>query len=264
MVGFRIDRYRKPRQITQRCVAKRLRNAPPAQRRLLLTPAHGYVAAHQLTEALARDASAHGTAFRQARVTRITRRSAGFAVQTSSGTLEGTHVVLAAGAWTNAIEVDGAAIPPVRPVRGQLLHLGWHERPPDVIVWGPDCYIVPRTDGTLLVGATVEEVGFDERATAAGVRDLLDAACDLLPAGWGAAFLGARVGLRPATPDDLPVIGWDPRVEHLMHATGHYRNGVLLAPITATLVADLLTDTRKRPDDALAALSPGRFAAPRA
>jgi glycine/D-amino acid oxidase-like deaminating enzyme len=112
-------------------------------------------------------------------------------------------------------------------------------------------------DGSVLVGATVEDVGFDERATAAGVRDLLDAFCEILPGGWGAAFLGARVGLRPAAPDDLPVIGWDPNVDALVHATGHYRNGVLLAPITAATVADLLTTDKK--DPVLAALAPSRF-----
>jgi len=97
------------------------------------------------------------------------------------------------------------------------------------------------------VGATVEDVGFDERATSAGVRDLLDAACDLLPGGWGATFLGVYVGLRPATPDDLPVIGADERMPGLVHASGHYRNGVLLAPITARLVADWIVDGKRDP-----------------
>jgi glycine oxidase len=223
----------------------------------VFTPAHGYVAAHQLAEALQRAAIARGARVHQARVQRITRGPSGFTVATSAGDLSATHVVLAAGAWTNAIQIDGASVPPIRPVRGQILHLGWHERPLDVIIWGPECYVVPREDGTLLVGATVEDVGFDERATAAGVRDLLDAVCDLLPGGWGAAFLGARVGLRPAAPDDLPVIGWDPKVEGLLHAAGHYRNGVLLAPITAAMVADLMTAGRS--DPALDALSPARF-----
>ena len=82
--------------------------------------------------------------------------------------------------------------------------------PPSTIIWGPRCYIVPRTDGTLLVGATVEEAGFDERTTAEGVRGLLSAACELLPDAKAATFLEARAGLRPATPDELPVLGSDP------------------------------------------------------
>ena len=223
----------------------------------LFTPAHGYVNAHQLTVALARAAEAHGSRLLRARVRRITRQHDGFSIESSDGTLTAQTVVLAAGSWTGAIAIDDAAALPVRPVRGQLLHLGWHERPLETIVWGPECYVVPRVDGTLLVGATVEDVGFDERATSAGVRDLLDAFCELLPGGWGAAFLGARVGLRPAAPDDLPIIGWDPDVPGLVHATAHYRNGVLLAPITAVMVADLLTANTA--DPALQALSPTRF-----
>ena len=140
---------------------------------------------------------------------------------------------------------------------GQLLHLGWHGRPIETIVWGPGCYVVPRTDGTVLVGATVEEVGFDERATSAGVRELLDAAGELLPESWGATFLGARVGLRPATPDDLPILGPDSRVPGVVYATGHYRNGVLLAPITARLIADWIADGAG--DASFDALSVARF-----
>ena len=109
----------------------------------------------------------------------------------------------------------------------------------------------------MLVGATVEEAGFDERATVAGVRDLLEAACELVPHAWTAGFLGARVGLRPATTDDLPIVGASAALPNLMYATGHYRNGVLLAPLTAQLVADAMLDNRI--DPALAALSPARF-----
>ena len=111
------------------------------------------------------------------------------------------------------------------------------------MTWSGRCYLVPWDDGTLLVGATVEEAGFDERTTVAGVRDLLDAACELVPRAWTAGFLGARVGLRPATPDDLPVIGPSSVMPNLMYATGHYRNGVLLAPLTAQLVADAMLET---------------------
>ena len=163
-------------------------------------------------------------------------------------------MVLAAGAWTNAI--DGVRTPPLRPVRGQLLHLGWHGDPLPAIVWGPECYIVPRTDGALLVGATVEDAGFDERTTAAGVRDLLDAACELLPEARRASFLGARVGLRPATPDALPAIGPDSDFPGVVHASGHYRNGVLLAPLTARLIADWILERQRAP--AFAAFKPDR------
>ena len=221
----------------------------------LLTRAHGYVAAPQLAVALAHAAERRGTTFHRARVHRITPRESGVRVITTHGDFDAGTVVIAAGAWGSAI--DGVRMPPLRPVRGQLLHLGWHGHPLSTIIWGPRCYIVPRTDGTLLVGATVEEVGFDERTTAAGVRDLLDAACQLLPDAKGAEFLEARAGLRPATPDELPVLGSDPDTPAIVHASGHYRNGVLLAPITGTVIADLIVDGVR--DHCLEAFAPNRF-----
>ena len=221
----------------------------------LFTPVHGYVAAAQLTAALASSAEGRGATFHRATVDRVDARGGSFAMTTSSGRFDADAVVLAAGAWTNTIE--GVRSPPLRPVRGQLLNLGWTGPPLSTIVWGPECYVVPHTDGTLLAGATVEDVGFDERATAAGIRDLLDAVCELLPEAWGASFLGARVGLRPATPDELPAIGPDAHIDGLVHASGHYRNGVLLAPITAKVVADWLID--RRHDPAFAAFDPNRF-----
>jgi glycine oxidase len=221
----------------------------------LLTPSHGYVAARQLATALGVAAQRHGTTFNRATVTRVVSHGSSVRVTTSDGELDAATVVIAAGAWGNAIE--GVRAPPLRPVRGQLLRLGWHGHPLSTIVWGPECYIVPRTDGTLLVGATVEEVGFDERTTAAGVRDLLDAACELLPEGRGATFLEARAGLRPATPDELPVLGSDPGLPAIVHASGHYRNGVLLAPITARVIADLIVDGKR--DACLDAFRPDRF-----
>jgi thiazole synthase len=143
-------------------------------------------------------------------------------------------------------------------VRGQLLQLEWPDWPLPTIIWGPDCYIVPRLDGSVLVGATVEEAGFDERTTEEGIRQLRNAAADLLPDTKDVRLIEARVGLRPATPDELPVIGPDPIVAGLFHASGHYRNGVLLAPITARLIADLIVEGRR--DRALDSFRPERFA----
>ena len=140
---------------------------------------------------------------------------------------------------------------------GQLLSLAWTGTPLRRVTWSSRCYLVPWDDGTLLVGATVEEAGFDERTTVAGVRDLLDAACELVPHAWESGFRGARVGLRPATPDDLPVIGLSRAMPNLMYATGHYRNGVLLAPLTAQLVADVMLDNRI--DPMLEVVRPSRF-----
>jgi glycine oxidase len=94
----------------------------------------------------------------------------------------------------------------------------------------------------VLVGATVEDVGFDERTTVAGVRDLLGAACELVPELWRASFVEARAGLRPATASGLPIIERSPDNPKVVYATGHFRNGVLLAPLTAQRVADLVME----------------------
>lgn len=225
----------------------------------LLVPTHGFVAASELTRALATAARRHGAQLVEGgRVRRIAKAAGDLVVETGRGKLTANAVVLAAGSWSGQVEITGiAARVPVRPVRGQLLHVGWNGAALRRVTWGDRCYLVPWDDGTLLVGATVEDAGFDERATVAGVRDLLEAACELVPHAWTASFLGARVGLRPGTTDDLPIVGASGVLPNLMYATGHYRNGVLLAPLTARLVADAMLENRV--DPALAALSPRRF-----
>jgi len=225
----------------------------------LLIESHGFVGAADLTRALAAAARRRGAQLiERSRVRSITAHGGDMIVDTNRGSLTSNAVVLCAGSWSGEITVEGrVATVPVRPVRGQLLHLGWVGAPLRRITWSGRCYLVPWEDGTLLVGATSEEVGFDERTTVAGVRDLLDAVCEIVPRGWTAGFLGARVGLRPATADDLPVIGASAMVPNLMYATGHFRNGVLLAPLTALLVADAMLDNRIDPQ--LASVSPARF-----
>jgi glycine oxidase len=211
----------------------------------LFTPAHGYVSAPNLASALAAAAKRHGADFRRSAVQAIAPHGSSLRVTTAVGVIDAGSVVLAAGAWTNRIA--GIVTPPLRPVRGQLLQLGWHGHPISTILWGPDCYVVPRTDGSLLVGATVEDVGFDERTTTAGIRALRDAASRLLPESSAATLLDARAGLRPAAADDLPVVGPDADLPGLVHAAGHYRNGVLLAPITAALIADWIVEGKRDP-----------------
>jgi glycine oxidase len=221
--------------------------------------AHGFVGAADLTRALVSAARRHGAQLIEpTHVRRIFRRAADIVVDTDHGSLTGNAAVLAAGSWSGEVAIAGVATPvPVRPVRGQLLSLAWTGTPLRRVTWSRRCYLVPWDDGTLLVGATVEEAGFDERTTVAGVRDLLDAVSDLVPHAWTAGFRGARVGLRPATPDDLPIIGPSRVLPNLMYATGHYRNGVLLAPLTAKLVADAMLENRI--DPLLSAVSPERF-----
>jgi glycine oxidase len=220
---------------------------------------HGFVNAGELTRALSRAARCHGArAVEGARARRISRGPGGVVVETTSGeALSADAVVLAAGSWSAQLEIEGVARPPVRPVRGQLLHLAWQGTGLRRVLWGEHCYMVPWPDGTLLVGATMEEVGFDERTTVAGVRGLLDAACALVPEAAAAGLLSARAGLRPGSPDAMPIIGPSRAMDGLVYATGHFRNGVLLAPITAQLVADAMLSGRM--DAALEAVGPQRF-----
>ena len=210
----------------------------------LLVPEHGYVDAPVLTEALAWAAMRHDAKLETAhRVAGLAIDGGRTAVRTSDGTTwAAATVVIAAGSWSTGEAF--AAIPapePVMPIRGQLLRLRTADAPLSRIVWGPDCYIVPRAKGLVLVGATMEDVGFDERTTAAGVRDLLEAACELVPALWRASFVEARAGLRPATASGRPIIQRAAENADVIFATGHFRNGVLLAPLTAKLVADLVS-----------------------
>jgi glycine oxidase len=231
----------------------------PEARAGLVIPDHGFVVAIDLSGALCAGAIKHGArVIVPARARRISSHGADMRIELETGDcLSSRQVVVAAGCWTGEIDIDGIPPLPVRPVRGQLLHLAWPGEPLKQIVWGPRCYIVPSGTNSVLVGATVEEVGFEERTTVAGVRELLDAACDVVPHIWQASFTAARVGLRPATPDEMPVIGRSKRIPGIVFATGHFRNGILLAPYTAKAVADLVLDNRE--DPLLAAVSPQRF-----
>ncbi len=220
-------------------------------------PIHAAVDVQALAAALARAATARGAqVVAGARVTAITAHGDGVAVRTETGEEHAPQVVLAAGAWSSALAVAGAAPLPVRPFRGQLLLLA---TPPGTlrhVVWGSDVYLVPRADGTVLVGATSEDVGFDERSTAAGVAQLLAAAIALVPALADATFVEARQGLRPWSPDDLPFLGRSEVLPGLLYACGHYRNGALLAPLTAALVKQMVGGDST--DPALRVLSPSR------
>ncbi len=168
----------------------------------LLIESHGFVAAGDLTRALGAAARRHGAqVIEGSRVRRITQRDGDMVVETDRGRLTGNAVVLAAGSWSGEIAIEGvSATVPVRPVRGQLLHLGWSGTPLRRVTWSGRCYLVPWEDGTLLVGATVEEAGFDERATVEGVRG--SAGRGLCDRPTGMVLPGSRArasGLRPAT-----------------------------------------------------------------
>ena len=153
-------------------------------------------------------------------------------------------VVLAAGAWSRGIAgLPPDRRPPVRPLKGQVLTLRMDAAAPLIshVVWAPGAYMVPRRDGRLIVGATVEEKGFDETMTAGGVLTLLEAAWRAVPAVEELPIEEMCVGHRPGSRDDAPILGRGP-LDGLFYATGHHRNGILLAPVTADAMARLILD----------------------
>jgi glycine oxidase len=171
------------------------------------------------------------------------------------------RVVIAAGAWSGELEgIATDARVPVRPVRGQLLRLRDRSGPGLLrrVVRFEGGYIVPRADGRYVLGATVEERGFDVEPDVGGIYELLRDAHELVPGVSELKIEELCVGLRPGTPDNAPAIGWGAR-EGLLWATGHHRNGILLAPLTAQLVVALLAGEQP-PAELLRACAPERFA----
>ncbi|HLA10277.1 MAG TPA: glycine oxidase ThiO [Pyrinomonadaceae bacterium] len=165
-------------------------------------------------------------------------------VETSLGFISAPRVVLAAGAWTSSLRIAGKEPPRIRiePVRGQMLCFSTNRRMARHVIYSPRGYLVPRADGRLLAGSTSEVVGFDKRVTAAGMHSILTRTLEISPAVLELPLLDHWAGLRPKAPDGLPVIGPCAEIDGLFVASGHYRNGILLAPLTAELLADIITD----------------------
>lgn len=224
----------------------------------LLIPTHGFVGVTSVTLAAAAAARKVGAVFATEtgaiRIHPLANRRVG--VDAGGVTWDADRVILAAGSWSSQISVEGADAVPVKPIRGQLIQLQAKPGTINRVIWGPTGYLVPWPDGSVLVGSTVEEVGFDERHTDEGVRGLRMAAAALVPSLAAAPMTSVRTGLRPRGPDDLPILGRSAVVPGLIYATAHYRNGVMFTPLTVQLVGELVFDTGS--DPALRDLDPAR------
>lgn len=185
-------------------------------------------------------------------------------VRTSDGSeFFGDAVVLAAGSWSGLVDsIPTEVTHALRPVKGQLIHLRPRAGPGPIEynVRTEEVYLVPRTDGSVVVGASVEEKGFDVTVTAGEVLDLLRAGEETVPAIREMELSSTIAGLRPGTPDNAPMLG-PTSIDGVTAATGHFRNGVLLTPITADTISDLLTGSEV--PEVIKAFDPRRFGAGR-
>lgn len=224
-------------------------------RQAIFFPDDGLVDNRRLTRALWVAGERRGVTFATGRTARrvLSRGGRCAGVQTEDGTIEAPRVVNAAGAWA---AFDSEFPVPVDPVRGQIVEIRSPAPGLSIVVESEDVYAVPRGD-SLLLGSTVEHVGFEKQVTAGAVERLIAAAARLLPCLESAPFLRAWSGLRPGTPDGLPVLGRG-SLPGLFLATGHYRNGILLAPVTALALADEIAGQSSRD---LAPFSIERFSA---
>ena len=251
-----------PRRLTPSQAREVEPGLSPSVRSAVLAPGDGAVDPRLLANALEADAVSRGAdVFRDSPIRGLVRVDGGVTgVETSDGPVEAGTVVVAAGAETGRLEwLEPDELPPVRPVKGQVVEL----RAPEV---GPVAsrpvvtervYVVPRPDGRIVVGATVEERGWDCEVTAGGVHEMLREAYRVLPELAEAAFIGARAGFRPGTPDNLPVVGRT-ATPGLALASGHYRNGILLAPLTGKAVARMVVEGLDEAPE-MEAAEPGRF-----
>jgi glycine oxidase ThiO len=159
-------------------------------------------------------------------------------IETNTGKLQADYYVLATGAWTQSL------LPlPIQPIKGQMLSVYDRDRRLQRVIYAPHSYIVPRQDGEIVIGATVENCGFNQGNTAAGIAQLLNNAIAIYPAIANMPIINTWWGFRPHAPQEIPLIGKS-EYENLILATGHYRNGILLAPLTAHLICEEINNTK--------------------
>jgi len=259
------DAVAQQRQAGLRCdwlevedVTERFPGAAPGCRGALYAPEDGAVDPAALTRALLADAQRVGVTVVPKRVLRVaTAEGHGrvTGVTLTDGTISAEHVVIAAGAWSPGI--GGLPRPlPVEPVRGQMAAAPWPSGTPPAILYADHGYVLAR-GAEPLMGSTMEHAGFDGRVTDAGIAQIVSGAARLLPALATTRPTRTWAGLRPVTPDGRPIVGADPETRGLWFATGHGRNGILLAALTGEIIADLLA--KGTTDVEIAALTIARF-----
>ncbi|MEU9874121.1 glycine oxidase ThiO [Actinomadura sp. NPDC048021] len=220
----------------------------PGVRGGLLAPEDGSVDPRRLAPALLAACERLGVRLVRRRAERVVvENDAAAGVGLDDGTvIPADRVLLAAGPWSGDLGgLPPGTVPPVRPVKGQVLRLRTRapflRRPTRGLVRGSSVYLVPRADGEIVVGATQEELGFDTRVTAGGLWELLRDARELLPGITELEFAEVTAGLRPGSPDNAPVMG-PTALPGLLVGTGHFRNGILLTPVSADILSAMLLD----------------------
>jgi glycine oxidase len=176
-------------------------------------------------------------------------------LETSRGYISSQKVIIAAGTWSSTIE--HSQTPRIEPVRGQMICFDAKPQLTHHVIYSPRGYLVPRQDGRLLAGSTSEHAGFTKQVTAGGINQIIANAREISPKILNLPIVDTWSGLRPRAPDGLPVLGPCGEIDGLFYATGHYRNGILLAPVTGELIAEAVVTGRVSP--LLAAFSPNRF-----
>ncbi|MEX2659415.1 MAG: glycine oxidase ThiO [Acidimicrobiales bacterium] len=258
-LGLGVERLRaRACRAAEPCLSPRVRGG-------VLVAGDHQVDSRLVVRALLAAAGRSGATIRRERVTGVVAEAGRVAgLRTDAGALHCATVVVAAGCWSAGIGgVPPEVLPPVRPVKGQILRLRFDPAVPPLtstvrgLAAGRSVYLVPRARGELVVGATVEERGFDTTVTAEAVHDLLAAAIALVPEVGQLELVETTAGLRPGTPDNAPALGATD-IAGLAVATGHHRNGVLLAPVTADAIVSLVTDGAVPP--LATAFDPRRFA----
>ncbi|MGG1572757.1 glycine oxidase ThiO [Fictibacillus sp. NRS-1165] len=222
-------------------------------------PKDGQVNPVQLTRAFAESASRLGAVFIDfTEVAGFDFSQSGIGVQTSAGMYYGEKVVLASGVWTGKLAVQSGLHMPMFPVKGECLSLSFLEPVITSTVIADECYLVPKRGGRLVVGATMETGTYDRKVRAKGVLELLSKASAVLPGILHGEWEKAWTGFRPQTPDGLPYMGKHPYHKDLYIAAGHFRNGILLSPLTGRWMAELLEG--KLQEETLREFAPDRFA----